>query len=61
MFTRPVHIKETSEIFTNKVLVKRRSQMVMFLLDNIKMVNQMERGNMNGKMGHIMTEISLKD
>jgi len=60
-FILQVLMKESLKISSNKVLVTKLFLTVIFLQVNIKMENQMEKGNMSGKMEHIMKGISCKD
>lgn len=60
-FILQVLMKESLKISSNKVLVNKLFLTVIFLQVNIKMESQMEKGNMSGKMEHIMKGISCKD
>jgi hypothetical protein len=48
-------------ILENKVSENRFILMEMFLMGNIRMGNQMEKENMNGKMDLIIKEVLSKD
>lgn len=60
-FILQVLMKESLKISSNKVLVNKLFLTMIFLQVNIKMESQMEKGNMSGKMEHIMKGISCKD